>query len=146
MQYSPITTNERKEKMSQVSMRKGFWFYFEHQGHDISVHGSAWSGKETIYVDNHPVSDQRNLTSFTGTHDFTVDNNEYEVIIKVISIFKGSIEVSLKCNGQIVGKESKTMLEKRNGKKFAKELIVLMVAGAGVGYLIGRFIVPYLFD
>jgi hypothetical protein len=57
-------------------MRKGFWFYFEHQGHDISVHGSAWSGKETIYMDNHPVSDKRNLTSFTGKHDFVIDNDK----------------------------------------------------------------------
>jgi hypothetical protein len=76
MQYSETTAEERNEKMSQVSMRKGFWFYFEHQGHDISVHGSAWSGKETIYVDNHPVSDKRNLTSFTGKHDFVIDNDK----------------------------------------------------------------------
>lgn len=46
MQYSQTNTNTRKEDMSQVTMRKGFWFYFEHEGHDISVHGSAWSGKD----------------------------------------------------------------------------------------------------
>lgn len=146
MQYSETTAEERNEKMSQVSMRKGFWFYFEHQGHDISVHGSAWSGKETIYVDNHPVSDKRNLTSFTGKHDFVIDNDKYEVGIKVLSLFSGTIEVTLICNDKIIGVENKTWIEKGSNKKLFQEFLLLLAVGATFGYLTGRYIIPFFFD
>jgi hypothetical protein len=146
MQYSQASAEERNEAMSQVTMRKGYWFYFKHEGHDISVHGSAWSGQETVYVDNHPVSDIRNLTSLTGEHHFVIDNNQYHLTIKVTSILRGTIEVTLRCNDEIVGVESKSYVAKTNGKKFTKELLILMAAGAVVGYLVGSFIAPFIVD
>lgn len=143
VQYSQsqASAEERNEAMSQVTMRKGYWFYFEHEGHDISVHGSAWSGKEAVYVDNHPVSDIRNLTSLTGEHHFVIDNNQYHLTIKMTSILRGTMEVTLRCNDKIVGVESKSYATKTNGKKVIKELLILMAAGAVVGYLFARFIV-----
>ena len=48
MQYNPSIELQRNDNMSQVTLRKGYWFYFDHEGNDISMHGSAWSGKETI--------------------------------------------------------------------------------------------------
>jgi len=146
MQYSQASAKERNEAMSQVTMRKGFWFYFEHEGHDISVHGSAWSGRETVYVNNHPVSDRRNITSFTGKHDFKIGSKQYHVTVKLVSVMKGTIEVTLCCEDEIIGVESKSYISRANGKKLTTELLILAFSGAIVGYAFGRFIVPFFFD
>ncbi|MBT1451528.1 hypothetical protein KJ365_11615 [Glaciecola sp. XM2] len=144
MQYSQTNTNESNEDMSQVTMRKGFWFYFEHEGHDISVHGSAWSGKETVYVDNHPVSDKRNLWSFRGDHDFTIDERQYRVRIVLEEVLRGTVSATLFCNREEIAKESKSYLTKQSSKKMFIQLLGWVAVGAMFGYLTGRYIVPMI--
>ena len=114
--------------MSQVSMRQGFWFYFTHNGHDISVHGSAWSGKESVYVNNHPVSIKRNLMSFTGEHHFEHDGVKYKVKITVASILRGQIVTELYADGELAGKESLAMTPNEHDANYTKKSRITFIA------------------
>lgn len=107
MQHNRISNKDEGDAMSQVSMKNGFWFYFDHDGNDISVHGSAWSGKETVYVNNHPVSIKRVLTSRTSIHQFKVKDTDYRIVFKMASIIMARLSVSLYANDELVSTEEK---------------------------------------
>jgi hypothetical protein len=134
------STDTGNDNMSQITLRKGFWFYFDHEGNDISVHGSAWSGKETIYFNNKEVSSSRNLTSFSGTHQFTENQNNYRVEVKVTSLIKGTVETTLFCNDQQIGKESKSYMKQQSRTAHFRDLLLGVLVGGIVGYSIMKFI------
>jgi hypothetical protein len=122
--------------MSQVTLRKGYWFYFDHEGNDISMHGSAWSGKETIYFNNKPVSSFRNLIRLKSEHFFNENGREYKVVTNLKSILQGTVEVVLYCDGELVQTESVTYAKKDT---FIKDLWKYILVGAITGGLIGYF-------
>jgi hypothetical protein len=123
----------RDAAMSQVSMKNGYWFYFDHQGNDISMHGSAWSGKETMYVNNHPVSIKRKLFGRLSQHYFTVDDIQYRAEVYLAKFATGEVQVSLYANDVLVAKESKAYLP--NAKKTSIWVIMLAaLLGGVVGY------------
>jgi hypothetical protein len=126
--------------MSQVTLRKGYWFYFDHEGNDISMHGSAWSGKETIYFNNKPVSSFRNLIRLKSEHFFNENGREYKVVTNMKSILRGTLEVALYCNDELVQIESVTYAKKGTFRKdFWKGLWIYILLGAITGGLIGYF-------
>jgi len=123
----------RDAAMSQVSMKNGYWFYFDHQGNDISMHGSAWSGKETMYVNNHPVSIKHKLFGRLSQHYFTVGEIQYRAEVYLAKFATGEVQVSLYANDVLVAKESKAYLP--NAKKTSIWVIILAaLLGAVVGY------------
>jgi hypothetical protein len=136
MQYNPSIEIQRKDNMSQVTLRKGYWFYFDHEGNDISMHGSAWSGKETIYFNNKPVSSFRNLIRLKSEHFFNENGREYKVVTNMKSILRGTLEVALYCNDELVQTESVTYAKKGT---FIKDLWKYILVGAITGGLIGYF-------
>jgi hypothetical protein len=136
MQYNPSIEIQRKDNMSQVTLRKGYWFYFDHEGNDISMHGSAWSGKETIYFNNKPVSSFRNLIRLKSEHFFNENGREYKVVTNLKSILQGTVEVVLYCDGELVQTESVTYAKKDT---FIKDLWKYILVGAITGGLIGYF-------
>jgi hypothetical protein len=69
--------------MTQITMRQGLWCHLQHEGHNIAVHCSLWSGKEVVYVDDHPVSEHRNLFRFTGRHALRLNKQDYTLEVEV---------------------------------------------------------------
>jgi hypothetical protein len=106
-----VSTNE-EEAMSQVSLRKGYWFFFDDEGDDISIHGSAWSGKETVYFNNKKVSEIRNITSRSGTHHFEAKQHSYKVEFQITSLRQGTLEVRVFKDGHLLGQESASIQKK----------------------------------
>ena len=127
---------QRNDNMSQVTLRKGYWFYFDHEGNDISMHGSAWSGKETVYFNNKSVSSFRNVSKRKSEHSFNENGRVYKVTSNMKSILRGSLEVALYCDGVLVQTESVTFATKGY---FLKDLWKYLLVGAITGGLIGYF-------
>lgn len=151
MQHNP-TINEngttlRKEKMSQVSLRKGYWFYFDHEGNDISMFGSAWNGKETVFFNNRPVSSFRNLTKFKSEHHFSENGHDYSVKTEMTSILRGTLVVKVFCDGELIQTESLSQIGKgKQGKGFfSKEYLLFILVCFGVGAAVGYFGISSLF-
>lgn len=127
-------------KMSQVSMLKGYWFYFKHNGNDISVHGSSWSGKEVIYLNNHPVSIKRNFTKFVTTHDFEHDGVNYQVVVTLTSVMKGEVTTEVFADGKSIGMERLAVNSKQCGPWYKTTGFIAMffVCGLAFGYLVAK--------
>ncbi len=146
-----ISTNNAEENtpMSQVSMRKGFWFYFKHKGNDISVHGSGLTATETVYVNNHPVSIKRNFIHFISKHSFVHDGVSYDVEINVKGIFSKdrNMSVTLFADGELVNVETYAFKPNKGGLEFVKEdawKIILAFSGlVAIGYFVGYFVGVY---
>lgn len=121
--------------MSQVSMKNGFWFYFEHEGNDVSVHGSAWSGKEVVYLNNHPVSIKRNLFSRKSTHVFSIAGKQGRIEYNLVSLLKGELSVSLFVDEVLIANECKAYKpQKKSGPKAMATIVLSAMAGALFGY------------
>ena len=82
--------------MTQITMRQGLWCHLQHEGHNIAVHCSLWSGKEVVYVDDHPVSEHRNLFRFMGRHALRLNNQDYTLEVEVENPFTYRTQVRLK--------------------------------------------------
>lgn len=128
--------------MSEISMKKHLWCHLEYEGHRIAVHFSAWSGKEIVYVDDHPVSEKRNLFSFTGRHPITLNNVPYTVELEVENPFTAKIELRLKKGARTVARQNKRLL-KANKSSMVSILSVFAIAML-VGFAFG-YLVPKLF-
>lgn len=142
MQYNPSIEIQRNDNMSQVTLRKGYWFYFDHEGNDISMHGSAWSGHETVYFNNKPVSSFRNLSKLKSEHNFTENGHVYKVATNMKSILRGTLEVALYCDDELVQTEGVTWAKKGSFTRgLWKYLLSGLIAGGLIGYfdLINRF-------
>jgi hypothetical protein len=129
--------------MSQVSMKNGFWFYFEYEGNDISVHGSAWSGKEVVYVNNHPVSIKRNIFSRQSTHHFSVAGKPARIEYHLVKLLTGELSVSLYVDDVLIVNESKAYRPK---KASGPKAIAIIVLSAMAGGLFGYGLVTLIFS
>ena len=121
--------------MTQITMRQGLWCHLQHEGHDIAVHCSLWSGKEVVYVDDHPVSEHRNLFRFTGRHALRLNDQDYTLEVEVENPFTYRTEVRLKKGARTVKRESTSMLS-RNNSLFKNIAVIAGIAafGAVFGY------------
>ena len=121
--------------MTQITMRQGLWCHLQHEGHNIAVHCSLWSGKEVVYVDDHPVSEHRNLFLFMGRHALRLNNQDYTLEVEVENPFTYRTEVRLKKGARTVQRESISMLS-RNNSLFKNIAVIGCIAalGAVFGY------------
>ena len=97
---------QRENKMSQVSVRNGYWFYFDHEGNDISLCGSIFTGKEKVFFNNKEVSSFRNMNSTKSEHSFEKNGHCYVLKTHQTSILKGEVVVSLFCDDELVQSET----------------------------------------
>ncbi len=130
-------SNKEQQAMQNASLFKGYWFYFQDGDTEIAVHGSAWSGRETVYVNDNPVSDKRVLHKLKSEHKFTHNGKEYRVVFDVTNPLTGAIECSLYSGytgRKLLAKQTKAFIEKGN-KSVWVTLLTLFLIGAGVGAL-----------
>lgn len=128
--------------MESFSFTKGYWFYFQDGDNEIAAFGSGWSGKEIIYLNDNPVSEDRSYR-FSNDHEFTHKGKHYRVRFKMASFWKAELKCSLFINGQLVEERKKAALVKV-GKKSWSAILVFFVIGMVFGFL-GAKIAKYFF-
>lgn len=117
--------------MSKATIKDGFWYFFEDDGIEIAVNVSAFSGKETVYVNDNPVSEKRSY-SFLSLHNFQYKGKHYRVKCDVINIWTQKIECSLSINGKVQFTETKAYIT-GGILGFIKLLAFWIAVGATVG-------------
>ncbi|GIU11250.1 MULTISPECIES: hypothetical protein [unclassified Shewanella] len=132
------TRHEMDSQMDSVTITNGYWYYFNDQDVRITAHGSGYSGKETIYVNDEVVSDKRNLVKMNSCHKFCHLGNDYEVRFKVTSLMKATVECSLYRNNQHLATETKAFLSKDN-QSVKKQIFMCFLAGLVFGGLFVLF-------
>ena len=124
-----------------VTVRNGYWFYFDDNGLKITAFGSGVSGKEIIYVEDDIVSSKRSIKT-SSKHQFTYGNNVYEVELRVTNYWVGELECVLSKNGQIISRATKAFYKKddpRSKRSVQMALLIGVITGAVVafGVLVG---------
>jgi len=115
-----------------VSLSNGYWFYFDDEGTQIAAHGSALSGKETVYVDREIASTKRSYKR-TSTHDFQYKGHNYQVVFFMESMLKGTLSCSLYKDGKPLSTTRKSYSIKSFGWKI---FFISMAIGAAFGYIL----------
>jgi hypothetical protein len=118
--------------MSRVTLKSGFWFFFEDEGIEIAVNASAFSGKETVYVNDNPVSEKRSY-GLLSLHNFQYKGKHYRVKCDVVNIWTQNVECSLSINGKVQFTETKAYIT-GGIKGFIKLLVLWIGFGATVGF------------
>jgi len=116
----------------------GWWFYFVVQDHQITVHLSAWSGRERIWVDDQLVSKKFNF-GFRSEHEFRASDTVFRVTAHPTSYMIAEIECKLV--GDNVNESATLALLPRNfwhlNGIFLKLLGVTVLAAFVSGILVG---------
>jgi hypothetical protein len=136
----PLTDSENKDEKQMsassqsnvVSFREGYNFVFEESGHLIRVHGSAVTGKESIYIDNKLVVEKRSFGR-RSCLAFTLDGCSYEAEFYVANLLKGETHCSLIKEGVHVETLKKSL--KKSRQVNTKSVIRLFLYGALVGFV-----------
>lgn len=124
-----------KEK---VSLKHGYWFYFDDEGTQIAAHGSAISGKETVFVDGEIASTKRSLGR-KSTHDFQFKGLNYQIVFFMESIFTGTLSCSFYKNAELISATTKSYsLKTFNWKTFLTSMAVGAICGYSAVWLIHR--------
>ena len=123
-----------KEK---VSLKHGYWFYFDDESTQIVVFVSALSGKEVVFVDDEIVSNMRSFR-LKATHSFEHKGQQYEVTIALGNLFKGTINCSLLKDGILLTKTSKSLYQRSLNKLFLVSLCIGILCGFGVSWFMHR--------
>lgn len=122
----------------KVSLKHGYWFYFDDEGAQIAAHGSALSGKETVFVDRE-ISSSKRCYKRTSTHDFQYQGHNYQVVFFVESMLKGTLSCSLYKDGKLVSATSKSYpMKSFSWKTFLPAMAVGAICGFSAVWLIHR--------
>ncbi|MGB3725254.1 MAG: hypothetical protein WA981_05765 [Glaciecola sp.] len=126
--------------MTQINMKKNLWCHLSHNGHHIAMHFSMWSGKEVVYVNDHPVSEKRNLLKFTGRHTIELDNAPHVVELEVLNPFTYHVELRLKKGARTLASKNTHLLKanKRAARQLAGFFITCCIVGGLAGLLTAR--------
>lgn len=129
--------------MPEISMKKHLWCHLEYEGYRISVHFSAWSGKEVVYIDDHPVSEKRNLLSFTGKHAIVLNKVPYTLELELINPFTYRVELRLKKGARtIIRKQHSSIGASKKSLIYASVFVsCFMIFGFAFGYIFSKLFV-----
>jgi len=125
------TTSEALPTTSEGSIAKGLYFVFPLGTRTITAWGSPTTGRERVFVDNVVISEGRNMRK-ESVHRVRIDDQEYAVAFRIISITKGPMECRLIKNGATLHGYTATVLP-------AKPLSTaqrLAIAAIGAGTII----------
>ncbi|NNJ71796.1 MAG: hypothetical protein HKP09_01305 [Enterobacterales bacterium] len=132
--HNKNTPLEEGNKVEKTSVFNGFWFYFQDGDDEIAVFGSGWSGKEVVYFNDNPVSEDRTF-KFESTHEFTKNNKTYKIVYKVISMLTGETHCLLYIDGELKDEQKKAVIAKGSGKKALLSILGFFAVGMIFGYL-----------
>ncbi len=82
-------------------MKNSIAFKFSVEGYEIIATGSLISGKEIIQVNNKILSSKRSLST-NSNHKFSLDEKDFEIDFKVVSLIKGAVACRLIIDGKVI--------------------------------------------
>lgn len=119
----------------KVTLTNGYWFYFRDENRQFAIHGSGYSGKESVYLNDQLISSLRNYRRHSQ-HQFNVAQDNYRVEFNVTSILKGEIVCSLYKNEQLLETETKAYTQDTTSTSL-KKIGLFFVGGIITGALAG---------
>lgn len=117
----------------EVSILKGTRFYFENEGNEICFWASNATGKEHVSFNQHIESEKRNLTSTSTYHQFSINDDTYEIEFGMRK-WMMELHCTLIKNGVHENTLVYSQLNKVNRKKFFRDLTLFFVLGLAGGY------------
>lgn len=133
------TTNMKPEIGNEhVTVRNGYWFYFDDHGLKITAFGSGISAKEIIFVEDEIVSSKRSI-AFISKHSFSHKQDNYEVEFLMKNYWTAEVECVLSKNGQIISRATKAYYKKddpRSMRELKMHVLVGVVTGAVITFLV----------
>ena len=127
-----------QQETKDVTIRHGYWFFFEQGPNKIAIHGSSISGMETIYLNDEIVSKKRSY-KFKSEHEFSIDGDIYSVVFKMTNWLRGELCCSLFKGAELITTETKAYYQKNN-----KLLIVSsLVCGLAAGFIFAYFAIKF---
>ena len=111
---------------------RGWWFYFDVEGHQVAVHGSALTGRERIWIDDEEVV---NMISwqFRTEHRIAVDGRPLIVEFAMEDWKTGHVSCELKSDGARIAFAESRLMDTRS---FWKSMAIGMASGAVVGWVV----------
>lgn len=129
--------NNYSELEQNVTFKSGYVFTFNDNGHDFEVRGSAWSGKEEVYVDGQLVAKKLSFKR-RSVMAFEMNGTQYEVEFYMANMRTGELHCSLIKEGVHVktSKKALTPVNQINGKTLPIITFFGFVLGGVAGYLV----------
>lgn len=137
----PGCSISKDKDLEIVSLKGGYWFYFQDGDDEIAIFGSGWSGKEIVYFNDNPVSEARNL-KFISNHEFSKGGKDYRIVYKVESMWRGEVHCSLYINDKLHDTQKKAVMVK-SAKSVWKAISFYFVIGFIFGFL-GTIAIKFL--
>jgi len=128
-----------------ANLKDGFWYEFTDGDDEIAVHGSAWSGQETIYFNDEKVAEKRNLTSLKEEHIFEKDGHTYRVQLITTSLLKMQVMCQVWKDDVMLGSQTKGLITKVDSRKLFWGGLLFVLAFFGLGYIVGAIAAGTLF-
>ena len=123
------------EQDVEPGFRNGFWFFFEIDGHQVTVHNSAISGRERIWVDDELVASGITWRK-TSRRTIEIDGRPVEVVLSLPSLLKARMTCELRHNGEQLAYAEKEVRTDKPVSPWAIATSVLM--GMVAGYAVVR--------
>ena len=123
---------EEERKFIEVT-KNGFTFIFKDGDDEIRLLASANTGLETVFFNDEEISKVRSL-KFSSRHIFEKNGHDYEMIIITTHVLRGGMDVLLLKDKELIGRESKLILESYTWKKHLKILFFIFLIGAVTGF------------
>jgi hypothetical protein len=84
------------------------------------------------------------MTKLKSEHSFTENGHQYEIKTEMKSIWRGALEVQLYCDGELIGTENASQVEKGTKGKlfnsfFTKRFLISLIICFCIGFAIGYF-------
>ena len=128
------------EKVSKMTLKDGYEFYFFDAGYEIFAHGSSWSGKETVFLNDKEVSSIRNFGR-RSVHHFNIEQDQYELEFNMVKMMRGELHCTLIKNG--VHFKTQKLSVYQSSRSLYKYLIGGFIIGAITGFTAVK-IIKYL--
>jgi hypothetical protein len=122
------------ESAKGVSLRNGYWYYFNDGDIRITVFASALSGREAVFVNDDVVSVKRKF-GFRSAHEFRHGASTYSVSITVSKMATAEITCALSKDGQPLATTSKAVFR---GRRHFWTLVAIGAVAGALGAWAGR--------
>ena len=125
----------------EAGVRNGFWFFFDVDGHQVSVHNSALSGRERVWVDDELVVNRLSWSKYSE-HTVDVGGRAVEVAIALPSLKTPRMTCTLSHAGEQIACAEKEI--KPGGPVSIWMIAASVLLGMAAGYFGVRLVTALL--
>jgi hypothetical protein len=120
-------------------MQKGRWLRLKYQEHDIAIHWSRYRRIETIYVNNHPISEKPNFWGASSVYKVTLAEQPFYLHIESPALTNVLARATLKKGGQqLVSADAKYFETRASFVKYLCFVLAMPFAGFLLGITLSK--------